>query len=115
MSAACKKILVTGGNSGIGLALCQQLALDHGCHVFMGSRSLERGQAAVESIEAELPQGCSGKIELLQVDVGDDDSVAAAAAKVGAGLGAGEKLFALVNNAGIVPGSGGEQRPSCQV
>lgn len=98
MSAACKKILVTGGNSGIGLALCKQLAADHGCHVIMGSRSAERGQAALESIQ--MPEGASGKIELLQVDVGDDASVAAAAAKVGADLGGG-KLFALVNNAGI--------------
>lgn len=42
--ATRRKVLVTGGNSGIGAALCKQLALDYGCHVIMGSRSLERGQ-----------------------------------------------------------------------
>ena len=34
-----KRVLVTGGNAGIGLALCRQLCVDHGCHVIMGSRS----------------------------------------------------------------------------
>ena len=35
MTSSMKSILVTGGNAGIGLALCRQLAVDHGCHVFM--------------------------------------------------------------------------------
>jgi NAD(P)-dependent dehydrogenase (short-subunit alcohol dehydrogenase family) len=34
-----KRVLVTGGNTGIGLALCRQLSVDHGCHVILGSRS----------------------------------------------------------------------------
>jgi len=33
-----KNILVTGGNDGIGLALCKVLALNHGSKVFMGTR-----------------------------------------------------------------------------
>ena len=32
MASAKKSILVTGGNSGIGLALCTLLATEHGCH-----------------------------------------------------------------------------------
>ena len=55
-----KAILVTGGNDGIGLALCTQLAVDHGCRVFMGSRSLERGEAAVAKIA--VPEGGAGEI-----------------------------------------------------
>jgi len=94
-----RKVLVTGGNSGIGLALCKQLALDHGCHVFLGSRSASRGKAAVESIE--IPSSCSGLIELLEIDVTVDASVQAAAKSVKSSLGSGEKLYALVNNAGI--------------
>ena len=38
-----KYVLVTGGNSGIGLALCKILVKDHGCHVFLGSRNLSKG------------------------------------------------------------------------
>lgn len=39
-----KNILVTGGNSGIGLALCKLLVTGHGCHVYMGSRDVGRGR-----------------------------------------------------------------------
>ena len=39
-----KNILVTGGNSGIGLALCKLLVTGHGCHVYMGSRDVGRGK-----------------------------------------------------------------------
>ena len=45
-----KHILVTGGNSGIGLALCKLLIKDHGCYVYLGSRDLGRGEAALKSI-----------------------------------------------------------------
>ena len=43
MEGGLKKVVVTGGNSGIGLALCEQLATENGCYVYMGSRSAERG------------------------------------------------------------------------
>jgi NAD(P)-dependent dehydrogenase (short-subunit alcohol dehydrogenase family) len=59
-----KHIVVTGGNAGIGKALCMQLASDYGCHVYMGSRSLERGAAAVKEIETQVP-ACVGKIEVV--------------------------------------------------
>ena len=38
-----KYVLVTGGNSGIGLALCKILIKDHGCHVFLESRNIWKG------------------------------------------------------------------------
>lgn len=93
-----KAILVTGGNDGIGLALCRQLATEHGCRVFLGSRSAERGQAALQKIS--LPEGCDGSVGLVQVDVSEAGSVNSAAAAV-AGLLGEAKLYAIVNNAGI--------------
>ena len=63
----------------------------------MGSRSTERGKAAVDSIA--LPEGCTGSVEFVQLDVTDNGSVTAAAAAVQAALGPG-KLYGLVNNAG---------------
>ena len=72
-----KYIFVTGGNDGIGLALCKQLAVDHGCYVFMGSRSLERGAAGLKSITDANPKTAS-TIEVVQIDVTDDASVSAA-------------------------------------
>ena len=47
LSGMAKKIIVTGGNAGIGFALCKQLVIEHGCHVFMGSRNAERGAIIV--------------------------------------------------------------------
>jgi len=43
MQVSQKHVLVTGGNAGIGLALCKLLAVEDGCYVYMGTRSLERG------------------------------------------------------------------------
>jgi NAD(P)-dependent dehydrogenase (short-subunit alcohol dehydrogenase family) len=100
---------VTGGNSGIGLALCKLLATSTQpksefktpapppCYVFLGARSLERGKAAVKKIVDEFPDA-AGKIEVLQIDVSDDASCAKAAAELKS---KGVSLYALVNNAGL--------------
>ena len=47
-----RHVLVTGGNAGIGLALCQRLVVESGCHVYLGARSAEKGKAAVAEIVA---------------------------------------------------------------
>eukprot|EP00965_Chrysotila_dentata_P249343 6208856-Pleurochrysis_carterae.AAC.2 len=96
---AARRVVVTGGNSGIGLALCKILATDHGCHVYLGSRNKDKGLAAIASL-VEANKDLESKLELLNVDTGSDDSVAAAAASVKDSLPEGEKLYALVNNAG---------------
>ena len=57
----------------------------------LASRDLGRGQAAVQKLEKEL--NCQGRLELVQLDTCDADSIAAAAS-VG-------PLFGLVNNAGV--------------
>ena len=62
-----KRILVTGANSGIGLALTKQLVADHGCHVYLGSRSSEKGMQAVEEVKATS----GDSVELLNI-VSDD-------------------------------------------
>ena len=51
-----KHILVTGGNSGIGFALCKLLIKDHECFVYLGSRSIKKGQEALEAIKNEIPE-----------------------------------------------------------
>jgi NAD(P)-dependent dehydrogenase (short-subunit alcohol dehydrogenase family) len=78
--------LVTGANSGIGREIARQLAAA-GLTVYVGSRTLERGQRAVDEI--------AGNVRLLVVDVTDAASVADAAAQV-------EDLDVLVNNAGVM-------------
>eukprot|EP00804_Cyclotella_cryptica_P031274 CCRYP_011077-RB/>CCRYP_011077-RB protein AED:0.05 eAED:0.05 QI:125/1/1/1/1/1/3/531/301 len=90
-----RRILVTGANSGIGLALTKQLVADYGCHVYLGSRNAERGLQAVEEVKA----AAGDSVELLNIDVGNESSVAAAAAELSQRL-RNEKLYAIVNNAG---------------
>ena len=64
----------------------------------MGARNVERGNAAIEKLVKEDVR-CKDKVELVQVDVADPASITAAAEAVKTKLG-GEKLYALVNNAG---------------
>ncbi|MBU3067181.1 SDR family NAD(P)-dependent oxidoreductase [Nocardia sp. NEAU-G5] len=78
--------LITGANKGIGFATARRLVAE-GHTVYIGSRDLERGRAAAEQIGARV----------VQLDVTDDASVAAAAKAVEAEGG----LDVLINNAGI--------------
>jgi NAD(P)-dependent dehydrogenase (short-subunit alcohol dehydrogenase family) len=81
--------LVTGANKGIGLQIAKDLA-EHGFIVLVGSRNLERGQTAAESVGADA--------RAVQLDVTDQASIAAAAKRIRNELG---RLDVLVNNAGV--------------
>ncbi|MGI8649265.1 MAG: SDR family oxidoreductase [Rubrobacter sp.] len=88
--------LVSGGNRGIGLEVCRQLA-ERSFTVFLGSRDEAKGREAAETID--------GDVRACQLDVTDGASVEAAIENIESGFG---RLDALVNNAGI--SSGREQR-----
>ena len=92
-----KRILVTGGNAGIGLALCQQLVAEHGAHVYLGSRSKERGEKGMAAILKKHPEA-KDRLELVIIDVASDKSVSAAAQELRQ---RNVTLYALVNNAGV--------------
>jgi NAD(P)-dependent dehydrogenase (short-subunit alcohol dehydrogenase family) len=81
--------LVTGANQGIGIEIARELAA-HGFIVWVGSRNLERGQAAAKTID--------GDARALQLDVTDQASILRAAEHVRKELG---RLDVLVNNAAI--------------
>lgn len=81
--------LVTGANKGIGMAIARGLA-ERGLTVLVGSRTLENGIAAAESIGASA--------HALQLDVTDAASIAAAAERIRAEFGG---LDVLINNAGV--------------
>jgi NAD(P)-dependent dehydrogenase (short-subunit alcohol dehydrogenase family) len=90
-------VLVTGGNNGIGLATCQLFALQHNYHCIMASRSIDKGQKAISSIQSSNP---AGGISLVQLDITSDESIAAAVKEVESQHG---RLDVLINNAGICP------------
>ena len=82
--------LVSGGNRGIGLEVCRQLAESGGYTVVMGSRDDEQGRAAA----AGLPDG----VIVRQLDVADPESVERLSRSIEEEFG---RLDILVNNAGI--------------
>jgi NAD(P)-dependent dehydrogenase (short-subunit alcohol dehydrogenase family) len=92
---AGKTVVVTGGNSGIGLATAVALARA-GARVIVTARDATRGNAAVEDIRR---RSGADSVELSLFDLGSLASVRAGAADI---LGRCDRLDVLVNNAGIV-------------
>jgi NAD(P)-dependent dehydrogenase (short-subunit alcohol dehydrogenase family) len=91
-----KSALVTGANKSIGFEVARQLA-QKGIYVYLGSRNLENGKAAVDILLAE---GLSN-VEAILLDVTDDQSVKNARTEIGKKT---KTLDILVNNAGIYGG-----------
>merc|ERR1740121_1066435 len=89
--------MITGGDSGVGPALCRQLASRHACRVFLGARDGPRGEEVLRAILEEEP-ACRGCIQDVRLDPRSTASVLAAAQAVKRALGA-AALDALVNNA----------------
>lgn len=79
--------LITGANKGLGHHTARRL-IEAGHTVFLGARDPERGAAAAKAIGATF----------VQLDVTDDDSVAAAIRTIDE---AGGGLDVLINNAGV--------------
>ena len=98
-----RSVLVTGGNQGIGFALCKQLAIDYNCHVFLTARDPSRGQAAASKISEAIVNtpSCTGSVDFITLDTSNDASVTKAAAEAKQKLSGDEKLYGIVNNAGI--------------
>ena len=87
-----KYALVTGGNKGIGFAICQGL-LKAGFEVILAARSIDKTEAAIEQLQ-------STQVHPLVLDVADDNSIEQAVSALQQELG---HLDVLINNAGIYP------------
>ena len=88
---AARIALVTGGNRGIGLEVCLQLA-GAGFIVLLTARDARKANAAADALRS------AGRVDPLVMDVDDANSIANAAAEVANQY---ERLDALINNAGI--------------
>ena len=87
--------VVTGAASGIGLAICEQLA-QADVHVLMTDRNHD---ALAEAALVVRASSTGSEIETLSLDVSDADAVEAAATRAVERFGA---LHIAVNNAGVV-------------
>ncbi|MFG2624064.1 oxidoreductase [Streptomyces sp. NPDC048473] len=87
--------VVTGANSGLGLATTRALTR-RGGHVILAVRDEEKGHRAVAEINAEQP---GASLEVRHLDLADLDSVRAFAARLRTDR---PHLDVLVNNAGVM-------------
>jgi NAD(P)-dependent dehydrogenase (short-subunit alcohol dehydrogenase family) len=90
-----KIMIVTGGNSGLGLESVKAFAMK-GAEVILACRSVENGEKAKAEILRDHPEG---KIELMELDLADLASVESFASAI---KGAYSKIDVLLNNAGIM-------------
>jgi len=89
-----KIALITGGSSGIGLAVARSLA-EQGAHVWLLARGMGGLNSALESLKCHEDQHCGS----ISADVSDWDQVSSAVAQVESESGVPDLV---VNSAGVV-------------
>ncbi len=102
-----QRVLVSGANKGIGLAIASAiLNRDEDTYLLLGSRSEARGEQARDGLIKKNPQWAD-RIHVVPLDVTDDSSVTAAAKSVAKRYqDESTPLYGIVNNAGIGFGVG---------
>ena len=91
-----KTVVITGGNSGIGLETAATLA-SMGARVLVTARNADKGRTAVETITQR--SGGEGRVQLVVFDLAVLASVRRGAAEI---LEQAPRIDVLVNNAGLV-------------
>ena len=90
-------VLVTGCSSGLGRAAAEAM-IERGWTVFASMRDIAKRNAGPARELREWSQGRPGTVEVLELDVTDDRSVAAATATIIERTG---RIDVVVNNAGV--------------
>ena len=91
-----RRAVITGANSGLGLAVARALA-EHGAAVVLACRNLDKGRAALTELETAVP---GAELELAGLDLADLASIADFADRYEREHPDGLDL--LINNAGIM-------------
>jgi NAD(P)-dependent dehydrogenase (short-subunit alcohol dehydrogenase family) len=87
--------VITGANTGLGYETAAALA-EHGAHVVLAVRNLDKGKDAVARITANATQG---DVALQELDLTSLESVRAAAEQLRATH---DRIDLLINNAGVM-------------
>ncbi|MEZ4518593.1 MAG: oxidoreductase [Chloroflexota bacterium] len=90
-----KTAVVTGANSGLGYETALKLA-EHGATVVLACRNRERGERAVQTIKAAVPDA---NVEFMQLDLASQASIRAFATQFADSH---DRLDLLVNNGGVM-------------
>lgn len=88
-----KRIMITGGSSGLGLALAKRLAADN--QIALVARDNEKLQQAADALRREVP---GARVDVYSIDVGSAEAakdLTAAVTRMGG-------LDVLINSAGIL-------------
>ncbi|KAI0741611.1 short chain dehydrogenase/reductase family protein [Daedaleopsis nitida] len=97
MSSSSKIIIVTGANKGLGYSIVQLTAQrDPASTYVLCSRNIDSGKEAIQKLQEA---GVTAKLDLLQLEVTNDEHIAAAVQYVQRTYG---RLDVLINNAGIL-------------
>ena len=100
--------VITGANSGLGFEASRELARKNAA-VVMAVRNMEKGKAAVQRIEAEVP---NADLELRKLDLGSLESIRAFAARVADEH---DHVDILLNNAGLMATPAGQTRDGFEI
>jgi NAD(P)-dependent dehydrogenase (short-subunit alcohol dehydrogenase family) len=87
--------VITGANTGLGYETARALA-EHGAHVVLAVRNLDKGKDAAARITADGPRG---EVALQELDLTSLDSVRAASRQLRSDY---DRIDLLVNNAGVM-------------
>ena len=99
MNLQGKRILVTGVSAGLGVETARSLAA-HGAHVVGAARDLNKAEAATTQVRKDAAAG-GGSFEVVELDLGNLESVRACADKL---VAKGEPFDAIIANAGVMAG-----------
>ena len=110
MSLSGKRIFITGGSRGIGLAIALRVAAD-GASIAIAAKTAEENPKLPGTIfsAAKDIEAAGGKALPIQCDIRDEDAVAAAVAKAAEQFGG---LDILINNASAINLTPTEKTPA---
>eukprot|EP00299_Pterocystis_sp_00344_P008609 c3334_g1_i1.p1 GENE.c3334_g1_i1~~c3334_g1_i1.p1 ORF type:complete len:321 (-),score=37.61 c3334_g1_i1:55-1017(-) len=98
-NARGKTVIITGGNSGLGLETARVLA-QHGAAVVLACRSEQNAAQAIDTIKSHVP---NADVSSMILDLSDQSQTRSAAEEY---VKSGRPLHILINNAGIMSYTG---------